>query len=116
VFPAAVKLRYLFPAVHRPYVVPWGTFGLWLAGGLTTFWIAFGSFVAVFPGVLEPVFGVDYGSFVDAWGVSRAKFEALTVGTLVVVIVLALVGYALAERVRREEVETPLEAAMTVAT
>jgi amino acid transporter len=111
VFPAAVKLRYQFPNVHRPYVVPWGTTGLWLAGILTTFWIAFGSFVAVFPGVLEPIFGVDYGSFVDAWGVSRAKFEALTLGTLVVVVVLALVGYALAEHVRREEVEAPLEAA-----
>jgi amino acid transporter len=116
VFPAAVKLRYRFPNVHRPYVVPWGSTGLWLAGGLTTFWIAFGSFVSVFPGVLEPIFGVDYGSFEDAWGVSRAKFEALTLGTLVVVVALALVGYALAERVRREEVEAPLEPAVTVAT
>jgi glutamate:GABA antiporter len=116
VFPAAVKLRYRFPNVHRPYLVPWGKTGLWLAGGLTTFWIAFGSFVSVFPGVLEPIFGVDYGSFEDAWGVSRAKFEVLTLGTLAVVVALALIGYVLAERVRREEVEAPLEAAVTVAT
>jgi hypothetical protein len=49
-------------------------------------------------------------------GVSRGKFEVLTLGTLGVVVALALIGYVLAERVRREEVQAPLEAAVTVAT
>jgi amino acid transporter len=111
VFPAVLKLRYAFPHVRRPYVVPFGKAALWTGAMLTTIWIALGSFEAVFPGVLEPIFGVDYGSFVDAWGVSRAKFEALTLGTLGVIMALALTGYWAAERVRRQTAEAPLEVA-----
>ena len=33
---------------------------MWIAAGLTTFWTALGSFVAVFPGMLESLFGIDY--------------------------------------------------------
>ena len=116
VFPAVAKLRTAYGHVHRPYVVPWGRAGLWTSAALTTFWIALGSWEAVFPGSLEPVFGVDYGSFKAAWGVSRGKFEALTLGTLAVIIALSLAGYWAAARVRRQEVEAPLEsAAATVA-
>ena len=39
----AVKLRYAFPEVHRPYVVPWGMTGLWVSAALTTLWIALGT-------------------------------------------------------------------------
>jgi glutamate:GABA antiporter len=109
VFPAVAKLRAAYGHVHRPYVVPWGRAGLWTSVALTTFWIALGSWEAVFPGSLEPIFGVDYGSFKAAWGVSRGKFEALTLGTLAVIIVLSLAGYWAAARVRRQEVEAPLE-------
>ena len=89
---------------------------MWIGAVLTTFWIALGSFEAVFPGALEPIFGVDYGSFVDAWGVSRAKFEVLTLGTLAVIVALALTGYWTAERVRRQAVEAPLEVAPATVT
>ena len=58
---------------------------MWIAAGLTTFWTALGSFVAVFPGALESLFGIDY-DFMDTWGVSRATYEALTLGTLAVVL------------------------------
>ena len=46
---------------------------MWLAAGLiTTFWVALGSWVAVFPGTLEaPASGIDY-DFKDEWGVSHA--------------------------------------------
>ena len=46
-----------------------------------SFWIVLGAFTSVFPGVLEGVFGLDY-DFMDTWGVTQAKFEALTFGTL----------------------------------
>lgn len=46
----------------------------------------------VFPGVLESLFGIKY-DFTGTWGVSRAPFEAFTLGTLAVVVGLAFVGY-----------------------
>ena len=59
--------------------------GIWISTILTTGWILLGSWVAVFPGMLERLFGVGYG-FEDSWGVSQAKFEALTLGTLAMIV------------------------------
>src|SRR3954453_6749911 len=81
IFPAALKLRYSHPGVERPYRVPGGMAGIWAATILSTGWVALGSWVAVFPGTLEPLLGIDY-NFNDAWGVSRGTFEALALGTL----------------------------------
>jgi amino acid transporter len=108
IFPAAVKLRYDFPQVRRPYVVPLGKAGLWVSGILTSFWILLGSWVAVFPGTLERLFHVPY-NFKDNWGVSRWRFEAFTLGTLAVIVLIAIVGYMLGKPVREQAVETPLE-------
>jgi amino acid transporter len=108
VFPSALKLRYTHPHVRRPYQVPGGLRGMWIAAGLTTFWTALGSFVAVFPGTLESLFGIDY-NFVDEWGVSRGTYEALTLGTLAVVLAIALIGYALGRSVRERVAVLPLE-------
>src|SRR6185312_17303794 len=93
IFTAALRLRYTHPHVYRPYRVPGGNAGMWIACGLSTFWVALGSWVAVFPGTLEKLFGIDY-NFTDTWGVSRGTYEALTLGTLAVIFVVALVGYA----------------------
>jgi amino acid transporter len=101
VFPAVLKLRYSHPHVRRPYVHPWGMTGLWISTILTTFWIALGSFEAIFPDVLEKVFGVGYG-FKGSWGVGRGEFEALTLGTLAVILIFALIGYAAGTQVRSE--------------
>jgi amino acid transporter len=109
VFPAAVKLRFSHPHVYRPYRVPGGDRGMWIVGILTTFWVALGSFVAVFPGTLEKLFGLSY-DFKDEWGVSRGTYEALTLGTLAVVLAIALVGYALGRSVREQVAVIPLEA------
>jgi glutamate:GABA antiporter len=108
VFPSALKLRYTHPHVRRPYQVPGGLRGMWIAAGLTTFWTALGSFVAVFPGTLESLFGIDY-NFVDEWGVSRGTYEALTLGTLAVVLAIALIGYAMGRSVRERVAVLPLE-------
>ncbi|MEP6954799.1 MAG: APC family permease [Solirubrobacteraceae bacterium] len=109
IFPAAMKLRFSHPHVHRPYRVPFGSAGMIAAGVITTFWVALGSWVAVFPGTLERLFGLDY-NFKDEWGVSRTTFEALTLGTLGVILVIALVGYALSARVRAQRAEVALQA------
>jgi glutamate:GABA antiporter len=101
VFPAALKLRYSHGHVHRPFRHPWGMAGIWISTILTTFWIALGSFEAVFPDVLEKVFGVGYG-FKGTWNVSRATFEVLTLGTLAVIVALAVVGYWFGRGVRAQ--------------
>jgi amino acid transporter len=111
VFPAVLKLRYSHPGVHRPYVHPWGMKGLWVSTILTTFWIALGSWVAVFPDTLERVFGVGYG-FKASWGVGEGEFELLTLGTLAVITAFALVGYWFATSLRRQSTTVELPVAM----
>ena len=109
IFPAVLKLRYDYPQVERPYRFPFGTAGLWAGTIVTTLWVLLGSWVAVFPGTIEPLVGVDYGSFTDAWGVSRGKFEALTLGTLGVILLIGIAGYVAGARVRGETVDVPLD-------
>ncbi len=108
IFPAAIKLRYTYGDVERPYRVPGGNTGMWLLGGLITFWVILGSFTSVFPSVLERVFGLDYGPFVDAWGVSFGKFEVLTLGTLAVVVLVGTWGYFAGRKVRQVEIAVPI--------
>ena len=115
IFPAALKLRYTHGHVHRPYVHPWGTAGIWISTALITFWVALGSFQAVFPDVLEKLFGVGYG-FKGTWGVGRGEFELLTIGTLVVIVAFGLVGYWWGTGVRRQTVTVPLEVGGAAAT
>jgi len=108
IFPAALKLRYNHAHVHRPYSIPGGRRGMWVAVVVTTFWVALGSWVAVFPGTLESLLGVDY-DFFGTWGVSRGTYESLTLGTLGVILAFTVIGYALAAPVRRRRVVVPLE-------
>jgi glutamate:GABA antiporter len=108
IFPAALKLRYSHGHVHRPYMHPWGMAGIWVSTILTTFWIALGSFEAIFPDVLEKIFGVSYG-FKGSWGVSRGEFELLTLGTLAIIVAFAVVGYWAGTAVRSQTVDIPLE-------
>ena len=108
IFPAGAVLRRKYPHVYRPYRVPFGDRGIWAGAILITLWVALGTWVSVFPGRIEEWAGISY-DFEDTWGVSFAKFEALTLGTLGVVLAIALVGYALGAPVRRREVDVPLE-------
>ena len=108
IFPAAIKLRFSHGHVYRPYRVPGGNKGLVAAGVITTLWVALGSWVAVFPGTLERLFGISY-DFKGEWGVTRSTFEVLTLGTLAVIFGLALLGYALSGSVRARRVELALQ-------
>ncbi|MDX6411358.1 MAG: glutamate:GABA antiporter [Gaiellaceae bacterium] len=111
-FPAVLQLRYKYPGVHRPYVVPFGQAGIWISTVLVTGFIVLGSWVAVFPGTIESVVGVDYGSFKDAWGVSRARFEVVTLVTLGVIIAIGIAGYVAGKGVREQVADAPLEPAL----
>jgi glutamate:GABA antiporter len=109
IYPSAVRLRRLHPEVHRPFVVPGGSAGLWTCTVLATGFIALGSWVAVFPGTLESLLGVDY-DFRDTWGVTRSHFEALTIGTLAVIVAIAVGGLLLGARERRRQQPAPANA------
>jgi amino acid transporter len=107
-FPTVIKLRYSHPHVPRPYRLPFGMAGVWVAGVLCTFWMLLGSWVAIFPGTIdEYIFGLNY-SVHDNYGVSRARFEVFTLGTLAVVIAFGVIGYVLGKPVRDRAVELPL--------
>jgi amino acid transporter len=103
IFAAGIKLRYSHPDVPRPYLIPGGKLGIWLAGGISTLWVVLGTFVALFPGVLEGIFGLSY-DFQGTWSVSRGSYEALALGTVGVVILVGLIGYAFGAPVRRQMV------------
>ena len=97
--PAAVRLRTKRPEAPRPFKVPVSD-GVFTALGAVCFaWILLGTWVAVFPGTLESLLGVEY-DFEEVWGVSQGQFEAFALGTLGCILVLGLVGYALGKRVR----------------
>jgi glutamate:GABA antiporter len=108
IFPAVLKLRYSHSHVHRPYRHPFGMPGIWASTILVTFWIALGSWVAVFPDTLERLFGVGY-TFKPSWGVTEGTFEGLTLGTLAVIVVIGLIGYAFAGEVRAQQADVTLE-------
>ncbi|WP_051886816.1 APC family permease [Streptomyces hygroscopicus] len=97
IIPALVLLRTRRPEVPRPYRVPFGTRGFLLCAGLVYAWILIGSWSALFPGVLEQLFGIDY-AFRDVWGVSRASFEAFTLGTVAALLIVGVIGVAVARR------------------
>jgi amino acid transporter len=108
IFPAAAILRFRQPRTPRPYRL--GRSGNGLMIGCTvvcTAWMLLGSWVAVFPGTIESLFGIDY-SIRDTYGVSRIRFEVFTLGTLAIILAVGVIGYVLARPVREREVDLSL--------
>jgi amino acid transporter len=101
VIPAAIRLRTRYPERVRPFRVPVSDRGFALLGWTAFAWILLGSWVAVFPGTLERLFGEDY-PFEDYWGVSQTTFETFTLGTLAFLILLCAVGYLRGAAVRSQ--------------
>lgn len=97
VVPALVVLRLRRPDVVRPYRVPFGNRGFMVCAALVYAWILVGSWSALFPGVLEGLFGIGY-DFHDVWGLSRTAFEVFTLGTVAVLLLVGAFGVAVARR------------------
>lgn len=97
--PAAVRLRTKYPTAHRPFKVPVSDTGFKILGAICFGWILIGSWVAIFPGTLDVLFGLDY-NFEEIWGVSQFTFEAFALGTLGCILALGVVGYIRAKKVR----------------
>ncbi|MFD0327453.1 hypothetical protein ACFQZC_02515 [Streptacidiphilus monticola] len=106
VIPALGTLRRKHPGVPRPYQVPFGAWGFRISLGLVHAWIALGSWIALFPGVLERVLGVSY-DFTGTWGVSRTVFETFTLGTVAVLLAVAVLGRVIAARTDRRSPQAP---------
>ena len=99
VIPAAIRLRTRFPDKVRPFRVPVSDAQFAVLGWVAFAWVLLGSWVAVFPGTLERLFGEDY-PFEEYWGVSQVTFEVFTLGTLAFLLALCAVGYVLGAPVR----------------
>jgi glutamate:GABA antiporter len=98
--------------VNRPYRLGSSGNGLmWLCTILCTAWMVLGSWVAVFPGILERITGHTY-SIEANYGVSRVRFEVFTLGTLGVILVIGVIGYVLAADVRARTVDVPIESGL----
>jgi amino acid transporter len=116
IFPAGIMLRLKQGHVNRPYRVgKVGNGWMWLCCLICLAWMALGSFVALFPGLINEATGHSY-SVMGAYGVSRIRFEVFTLGTLAVILVLAVVGYMLGAPVRQRQVDIPIEAGLEPAT
>jgi amino acid transporter len=106
VIPAAARLRTIDPHRPRPFRVPVSDRGFRAMCALCFAWIVLGSWVAIFPGSLEALFGIDY-PFREIWGVGRTTFEVFTIGTLVALLALGFVGYVLGATVRAQVPHVP---------
>ncbi len=110
IFPALIKLRYSHPHVPRPFRVPGGRAGVWIVGGLTTFWAVFASVVVVWPGLGVNWFG-QHGN-PDAslpGGFTRLQFELSQFIPLGVIIVVGVIFYLLGAKTRAQMVAIPFE-------
>jgi glutamate:GABA antiporter len=105
VFPAIIKLRYSHAHIPRPYRIPWGNAGAWIAGVLCTGWAALATVALLYPG-----FGTadPDASLPTGFEHQRAAFEASQFIPLAVLILLGLIFYAAGTPTRRKAAEVPL--------
>ncbi|MET7403049.1 APC family permease [Dactylosporangium sp. NPDC005572] len=94
IFPALVRLRRTQPAAHRPYRVPGGTAGAWVASVLTTFWAGAATTWLLWPGLGVDWFGAT-GNPDQALpaGVGRTAFELTQVVPVLLLLALGVLFY-----------------------
>jgi len=99
IFPSVIKLRYSHPDVPRPYRIPWGKFGLWTAGILTTAWCVLTTIAIIYPGI-----GTAHpdDSLPEGFEHQRLEYTLSQVIPLVVMIGIGLLFYALGAPTRRQ--------------
>jgi glutamate:GABA antiporter len=105
IFPAVIKLRYTHGHVPRPFRVPGGKLGVWLAGGLCTLWAAFATVALLYPG-----FGTAHpdSALPDGWAGQRGAYEVSQFVPLAVLIGIGLIFYALGAPTRRQTAQLPI--------
>jgi amino acid transporter len=106
IVPTLLALRRRYPDTPRPHRVPFGRTGAWGATIIVMIWILLGAVVAIAPGSLEALLGIDY-NFADVWGLDQARVEAFTLGTLAVLAALAVGAYVIARTSARRAPTQP---------
>jgi amino acid transporter len=89
VFPALIALRRKYPDASRPYRVPGGTAGAWIAVVVTELFVVVSAITLLWPGAINSWFGQSY-SIESSFGVSRVFFESVTLGAFGVMIALGV--------------------------
>jgi amino acid transporter len=100
VFPALVVLRRKYPDVPRPYRVPGGMAGAWLAAGISELFVLITAVTLLWPGAVNAWFGQPY-SIKANWGVSRVFFESVTLGAFAVMAGVGVLFWAIGALGRR---------------
>jgi amino acid transporter len=88
IFPALLTLRRKYPNVKRPFVVPGGNAGAWIAVILCMFWVVAATVFSLWPGLLTSTWSADYAN------VTRSTFELYTLVTVAFLLGLAVVFWA----------------------
>jgi glutamate:GABA antiporter len=100
VFPALIALRRKYPDAPRPYRVPGGMAGAWLAAGISELFVVITAITLLWPGAINAWFGQSY-SIESSWGVSRVFFESVTLGAFGVMIAVGVAFWAAGSLGRR---------------
>jgi amino acid transporter len=114
VFPALVVLRRKYPDVKRPYRVPGGAVGAWVCVILTETVVVLTGITLLWPGLLDRLFGQPY-DIMESWGVSRLFFEAVTLGSFAVILLIGVVFWLIGKRDRAKGLTGGAEAVRNVA-
>jgi amino acid transporter len=101
VFPALIALRRRYPDAHRPYRVPGGMAGAWIAAIITELFVVVTAITLLWPGAINAWFGESY-SIESSYGVSRVFFESVTLGAFGAMIALGVVFWAVGSLGRRQ--------------
>jgi amino acid transporter len=93
-------LRRKYPDVPRPYRVPGGLVGCWICSILAEAFVIVTGITLLWPGLIDSWLGQSY-NLADSFGVpglSRAFFEATTLGTFGVIVLIGVVFWAIGRR------------------
>jgi len=90
-------LRVKYPDVERPYRVPGGLVGCWICAILSELFVVVTGITLLWPGLIDNLLGQHYDMQAN-WGVSRAFFENVTLGSFVVIVLVAVVFWAVGRR------------------
>jgi amino acid transporter len=97
IMPSIIVLRKKYPDRKRPYSVPGGTVGVWVCVIATEIMIVLTTVTLLWPGLLDNLLGQPF-SIMDYWGTSRVFFETVTLGSLAVIVLMAVVFWGIGRR------------------
>ena len=109
VFPALVILRRKYPEAQRPYRVPGGAAGAWVAAVICELFVVVTAVTLLWPGAINAMFGQSY-SMESNWGVSRVFFESVTLGAFGVMLLVGVLFWAVGATGRRRGLTGETEA------